>query len=179
MPGKILFILWFWIFNKKSNIVIWREICKRTRCPSIVNLALIFEALPPKRECSSWYSARDVRLTRKHFLADCWSSAQAMDPSYMAQMAILLIKNPGPCCIAAVMDFAAVQVVGVADGVLVLGTLGTTDHMCFQCWHTAAALDGDGIWVCLFGLRLGFLLWSLFIYSLKKDLLNIWAWAEK
>ena len=59
----------------------------------------------------------------------------------------------------AVMDVAAdVQVVDVADGVLVLATLGTTDQMCVQCWHTAAALDGDGIWVCLFGLRLGFLL---------------------
>ena len=56
----------------------------------------------------------------------------------------------------AVMDVAAVQVVGVADVVLVLATLGTTDHMCVQCWHTAAALDEDGIWVCCLVFVLGF-----------------------
>ena len=61
-------------------------------------------------------------------------------------------------------------VVGVADGELVLATLGTPDHMCVMCWHTAAELDvwWRHIWVGLFGLRLGFLLWSLVIYSPKK-----------
>ena len=32
---------WFWLFNKKSNLFIWREICKRTCCPSIVTLTLL------------------------------------------------------------------------------------------------------------------------------------------
>ena len=41
MPGKMWFIRWFWLFNKKSNIFIWSEICKRTHCPSIVTLALL------------------------------------------------------------------------------------------------------------------------------------------
>ena len=41
MPGKMWFIRWFWLFNKKSNIFIWREISKRTHCPSILTLALL------------------------------------------------------------------------------------------------------------------------------------------
>ena len=41
MPGKVWFIWWFLLFNKKSNIFIWREICNRTQCPSIVTLALL------------------------------------------------------------------------------------------------------------------------------------------
>ena len=32
------FIRWFWLLTKKINIFIWREVCKRTHCPSIVNL---------------------------------------------------------------------------------------------------------------------------------------------
>ena len=35
------FILWFWLFNKKSKRFIWREICERTHCPSIVKLTLL------------------------------------------------------------------------------------------------------------------------------------------
>ena len=31
----------FLLFNKKSSIFVLREICKRTCCPSIVNLALL------------------------------------------------------------------------------------------------------------------------------------------
>ena len=41
MPVKMWFIRWFWLFSKKSNIFIWREICKRTCCPSIVTLTLL------------------------------------------------------------------------------------------------------------------------------------------
>ena len=41
MPGKIWFIQWFWLFNKQPNIFILREICERTRCPSIVILTLL------------------------------------------------------------------------------------------------------------------------------------------
>ena len=45
MSGKTWFIRWFWLFNKKSKNYIWREICKRTRCPSIVTLALLLFVL--------------------------------------------------------------------------------------------------------------------------------------
>ena len=41
MPGKIWFIRWFWLFNNKSSIFNWREICKRTRCSFIVTLTLL------------------------------------------------------------------------------------------------------------------------------------------